>query len=176
MGSSQQQPHWLACSQERPRSWCLGGATPSLAPPGKPSSAPLPCLSAACQQLRDGKLSPSPQSHITPTSPTLSLLAPGSWEAIPNELARSLAFTTPGTAVPCTLGWEAGEGKEPSPHTAGRGRPPSLGFSLVPSGPRGELSLGVATSPKIRGTRHLCRPELFSKPQSVEAGRFWRVV
>lgn len=30
---------------------------PSLAPPGKPSSAPLPFLSAACQQLMDRKLS-----------------------------------------------------------------------------------------------------------------------
>lgn len=93
LGSS---PAGLARSQKRPRSWGLGNATLSLAPPGKPSSAPLPSLSAACQQLMDRKLSPSSPSNIATTSPARPLLAPGSWEALPKELALGLAFTTRG--------------------------------------------------------------------------------
>lgn len=61
---------WV-CSQERPRGWCPGNATTSpLAPSSKPSSAPIPPLSAAC--LMDGKLSSSPPPSITTTSPALS--------------------------------------------------------------------------------------------------------
>lgn len=68
-------PAGLACSQKRPRGWCPGNATfSSLAPPGKPSPAHLPSLSAACQQLRDGMLtSTSPHPTLPPCPPPCPL-------------------------------------------------------------------------------------------------------
>lgn len=131
-------PAGLEWPQERPRGGCPGNATTSpLAPPHKPSSTPLPSLSAACQQLMDKKLSsssPTRHRHRVP----LPLPAPGSWEAIPNELALSLALTTRGKAASYMLCQDAGKGKEPSPHRGGsrEGPSPESGVPFTSSGPQ----------------------------------------
>ena len=57
-----------------------------------------------------------PHPASPPSPPPCTLLAPGSCEAIPDEMALSLALTTRGKAAPCMPCQDADEGKEPSPH------------------------------------------------------------
>lgn len=98
-----------------------------------------------------------PHPALPPRPPPRPLSAPGSWEAIPNKLALSLAFTTWGKTAPGMPCQDADEGKEPSLHIEGSRE--GLGLSLPSSDPSGELSLSIPAS--YRSTQCLCVPELF---------------
>lgn len=119
-----------------------------------------------------------PHPASPPSPPPCTLLAPGSCEAIPDEMALSLALTTRGKAALCMPCQDADEGKEPSPHKEQQGGSVSQAWSSVYSYPdsSAELPLIVPASPMIRNNQYLCLPEFFPKSHRTRKTKFLRVI
>lgn len=116
----------------------------------------------------DRKLSSCfPGRHQHRSTPPCLLLAPGSWKAIPDELASSLAFTTLGNVAPCVQSLDADRRENHLPTQQGGLISQAWGSDEPRRDPGGELPLSVPASPRIRSTQRLCLPELLSKPQNV---------
>lgn len=186
-GTAAERGRWDAAWQQPHRAGELPGEAQRLVPRKRHRLSPgsswqtqlstLPPLSAARQRLKDesSHALPPPSVASTPTPPR-PLRAPGSCEAVPDELALSLALPGGKAALACGARMLVKErtvtphGQQGGPASPARARP------ALTWAPR-RLPLGVPASPTLRAARRLCLPASF--PESRRAGKtktFLRVI
>lgn len=138
---------------------------------------PSPVSGLSVTERRSSHALPCPASPARP--PPRPLRAPGSCEAVPDELALSLALAPGGKAALCLRCQDADEEEEPSPHRDDReGQSPQRGARPMLTGaPALSCPLGVPASPTVRIARCLYLPAFF--PESHRTGKmktFLRVI